>query len=118
MYDVFDDFDGDFGDFDGGDFDEDGFGGADYDSDYEDRFFEENFNYEGEDDSNSFDNEEHFTREDQRQEEEPWISPGEASILGYGFAREECEAERRRRREIRRQERDRRKRRDDDSEIF
>ena len=104
MYDVFDDFDGGF---DEG-FDDGGYDGDDYDSDYEDRFFEENFNYEGEDDSNSFDNEEHFTREDQRQEEEPWISPGEASIMGYGFGYEEGLNERRRRR------RDRRNRDDDD----
>ena len=113
MYDVFDDFDGDYDD---AGFDDGGFDGADYDSDYEEDFFEENFNYDGDGDSLSS-GDEHFAQEDQQQEEEPWISPIEAGIMGYGFAREECEEERRRLRELQRQERSCRNR-DGEDEIF
>ena len=115
-----DGFEGEFEDFDDGGFEE-----GDYGSDYEERFFNENFNYDGDDDSTGFEDE-HLSREEQ-QADEGWISPEEASILGYGFGYEEGRAERRRRRQLRqdarierfrRNRRHRRNRYDDDSEIF
>lgn len=98
MDDFFEDFGGDYeegfeGDWE--DFDDGGFEEGDYGSDYEERFFNENFNYDGDDDSTGLEDE-HLSREEQ-QADEGWISPEEASILGYGFGYEE-----RRRRQLRR----------------
>ena len=56
----------------------------------------------------------HTDHEEQEHDKESWISPEEASILGYGFAYEEALDETRRRMQLWEEEQEQRKR-DDDS---
>jgi len=107
-------FEGDWEDFDDGGYEEGDYDGADY----EDRFCE---------DGDGISDEDERWGQDDQQADEGWISPTEASILGYGFGYEEGRAERRRRRQLRQDarierfrqnRRGRRNRYNDDSEIF
>jgi len=90
--------DNDFNDMDF----EEGFEYGDCDSDYSEEYTNDDY-------SDNIDDENHY-HEKQEHESENYISPEEASILGYGFGYEEALLEKKRRMQLWEDEQEQRKR--------